>query len=196
MIYESLNDIPLYVFNKILLGDYDSVIIKREQETDSEIKNTCEMLINEYSMILGNSGLREVCMMYEDALNTERMLLIARSGLAMKDVITDNAIEVALEASRYLGYNGDEDNVFDFLERKEKEYTQRFGIAQINIKRYNDTQKDSKKITEKDLADERASLIMAGIPIDQHKISAMEYACLLKSKIEEVKAQKRALNKR
>lgn len=196
MIYESLNDIPLYVFNKILLGDYDSVIIKREQETDSEIKNTCEMLINEYSMILGNSGLREVCMMYEDALNTERMLLIARSGLAMKDVITDNAIEVALEASRYLGYNGDEDNVFDFLERKEKEYTQRFGIAQINIKKYNDTQKDSKKITEKDLADERASLIMAGIPIDQHKISAMEYACLLKSKIEEVKAQKRALNKR
>lgn len=196
MIYESLNDIPLYVFNKILLGDYDSVIIKREQETDSEIKNTCEMLINEYSMILGNSGLREVCMMYEDALNTERMLLIARSGLAMKDVITGNAIEVALEASRYLGYNGDEDNVFDFLERKEKEYTQRFGIAQINIKKYNDTQKDSKKITEKDLADERASLIMAGIPIDQHKISAMEYACLLKSKIEEVKAQKRALNKR
>lgn len=196
MIYESLNDIPLYVFNKILLGDYDSVIIKREQETDSEIKNTCEMLINEYSMILGNSGLREVCMMYEDALNTERMLLIARSGLAMKDVITDNAIEVALEASRYLGYNGEEDNVFDFLERKEKEYTQRFGIAQINIKKYNDTQKDSKKITEKDLADERASLIMAGIPIDQHKISAMEYACLLKSKIEEVKAQKRALNKR
>lgn len=196
MIYKSLNDIPLYVFNKILLGDYDSVLIKREQETDFEIKNTCEMLINEYSMILGNSGLREVCMMYEDALNTERMLLIARSGLAMKDVITDNAIEVALEASRYLGYNGDEDNVFDFLERKEKEYTQRFGIAQINIKKYNDTQKDSKKITEKDLADERASLIMAGIPIDQHKISAMEYACLLKSKIEEVKAQKRALNKR
>lgn len=37
--------------------------------------------------------------------------------------------------------------------------------------------------------------MMAGIPLDQHKISAMEYACLLRAKIEETKALKNKMKK-
>lgn len=114
----------------------------------------------------------------------------------MKDVITANGLETAVEASRYLGYNGDDDKVFDFLEKKVAYYEQRFGMSKIQIEKYNKSKQGEKKLTEKDLANERASLMMAGISIDQHKISAMEYACLLKSKMEEIKAQKRALNKK
>lgn len=195
MIYSNLNDISLYKFNKILLGDYNAIIIKRENETDTEIKHTCEQLISEYSLILGNESARSVCIMYEEALNHERMLLIAKTGYSMKDLIAENAIEVALEASRYLGYNGDEDKVFDFLKSKITYYEQRFGLSKIQIEKYNKENKSDKTLTEKDLANERAMLMMAGVNIDQHKISAMEYACLLKAKMEEIKAQKRALKK-
>lgn len=195
MIYSNLNDISLYKFNKILLGDYNAIIIKRENETDTEIKHTCEQLISEYSLILGNESARSVCIMYEEALNHERMLLIAKTGYSMKDLIVENAIEVALEASRYLGYNGDEDKVFDFLKSKITYYEQRFGLSKIQIEKYNKENKSDKTLTEKDLANERAMLMMAGVNIDQHKISAMEYACLLKAKMEEIKAQKRALKK-
>ena len=195
MIYSNLNDISLYKFNKILLGDYNAIIIKRENETDTEIKHTCEQLISEYSLILGNESARSVCIMYEEALNHERMLLIAKTGYSMKDLIAENAIEVALEASRYLGYNGDEDKVFDFLKSKITYYEQRFGLSKIQIEKYNKENKSDKTLTEKDFANERAMLMMAGVNIDQHKISAMEYACLLKAKMEEIKAQKRALKK-
>lgn len=195
MIYSNLNDISLYKFNKILLGDYNAIIIKRDNETDTEIKHTCEQLISEYSLILGNESARAVCIMYEEALNHERMLLIAKTGYSMKDLIAENAIEVALEASRYLGYNGDEDKVFDFLKNKITYYEQRFGLSKIQIEKYNKENKSDKTLTEKDLANERAMLMMAGVNIDQHKISAMEYACLLKAKMEEIKAQKRALKK-
>lgn len=195
MIYSNLNDISLYKFNKILLGDYNAIIIKRENETDTEIKHTCEQLISEYSLILGNESARAVCIMYEEALNHERMLLIAKTGYSMKDLIAENAIEVALEASRYLGYNGDEDKVFDFLKSKITYYEQRFGLSKIQIEKYNKENKSDKTLTEKGLANERAMLMMAGVNIDQHKISAMEYACLLKAKMEEIKAQKRALKK-
>lgn len=195
MIYSNLNDISLYKFNKILLGDYNAIIIKRENETDTEIKHTCEQLISEYSLILGNESARSVCIMYEEALNHERMLLIAKTGYSMRDLIAENAIEVALEASRYLGYNGDEDKVFDFLKSKITYYEQRFGLSKIQIEKYNKENKSDKALTEKDLANERAMLMMAGVNIDQHKISAMEYACLLKAKMEEIKAQKRALKK-
>lgn len=195
MIYSNLNDISLYKFNKILLGDYNAIIIKRENETDTEIKHTCEQLISEYSLILGNESARSVCIMYEEALNHERMLLIAKTGYSMRDLITENAIEVALDASRYLGYNGDEDKVFDFLKSKITYYEQRFGLSKIQIEKYNKENKSDKTLTEKDLANERAMLMMAGVNIDQHKISAMEYACLLKAKMEEIKAQKRALKK-
>lgn len=195
MIYSNLNDISLYKFNKILLGDTSAVIIKRENETDDEINLTCQQLISEYSLILGDESARSVCIMYEEALNFERMLLIAKTGYAMKDLIAENAIEIALEASRYLGYNGDEDGVFAFLEKKVKYYEQRFGVSKIQIEKYNKSNQSNKKLTEKDLANERASLLMAGIPVDQHKMSAMEYACLLKSKMEEIKAQKRAMKK-
>jgi uncharacterized glyoxalase superfamily protein PhnB len=195
MIYSNLNDISLYKFNKILLGDYNAIIIKRENETDTEIKHTCEQLISEYSLILGNESARSVCIMYEEALNHERMLLIAKTGYSMKDLIAENAIEVALEASRYLGYNGDEDKVFDFLKSKITYYEQRFGLSKIQIEKYNKENKSDKTLTEKDLANERAMLMMAGVNIDQHKISAMGYACLLKAKMEEIKAQKRALKK-
>lgn len=195
MIYSNLNDISLYKFNKILLGDYNAIIIKRENETDTEIKHTCEQLISEYSLILGNESARSVCIMYEEALNHERMLLIAKTGYSMRDLIVENAIEVALEASRYLGYNGDEDKVFDFLKSKITYYEQRFGLSKIQIEKYNKENKSDKTLTEKDLANERAMLMMAGVNIDQHKISAMEYACLLKAKMEEIKAQKRALKK-
>lgn len=195
MIYSNLNDISLYKFNKILLGDYNAIIIKRENETDTEIKHTCEQLISEYSLILGNESARSVCIMYEEALNHERMLLIAKTGYSMRDLIAENAIEVALEASRYLGYNGDEDKVFDFLKSKITYYEQRFGLSKIQIEKYNKENKSDKTLTEKDLANERAVLMMAGVNIDQHKISAMEYACLLKAKMEEIKAQKRALKK-
>lgn len=195
MIYSNLNDISLYKFNKILLGDYNAIIIKRENETDTEIKHTCEQLISEYSLILGNESARSVCIMYEEALNHERMLLIAKTGYSMRDLIVENAIEVALEASRYLGYNGDEDKVFDFLKSKVTYYEQRFGLSKIQIEKYNKENKSDKTLTEKDLANERAMLMMAGVNIDQHKISAMEYACLLKAKMEEIKAQKRALKK-
>ena len=195
MIYSNLNDISLYKFNKILLGDYNAIIIKRENETDTEIKHTCEQLISEYSLILGNESARSVCIMYEEALNHERMLLIAKTGYSMKDLIAENSIEVALEASRYLGYNGDEDKVFDFLKSKITYYEQRFGLSKIQIEKYNKENKSDKTLTEKDLANERAMLMMAGVNIDQHKISAMEYACLLKAKMEEIKAQKRALKK-
>lgn len=195
MIYSNLNDISLYKFNKILLGDYNAIIIKRENETDTEIKHTCEQLISEYSLILGNESARSVCIMYEEALNHERMLLIAKTGYSMRDLIAENAIEVALEASRYLGYNGDEDKVFDFLKSKITYYEQRFGLSKIQIEKYNKENKSDKTLTEKDLANERAMLMMAGVNIDQHKISAMEYACLLKAKMEEIKAQKRALKK-
>lgn len=195
MIYSNLNDISLYKFNKILLGDYNAIIIKRDNETDTEIKHTCEQLISEYSLILGNESARAVCIMYEEALNHERMLLIAKTGYSMKDLIAENAIEVALEASRYLGYNGDEDKVFDFLKSKITYYEQRFGLSKIQIEKYNKENKNDKALTEKDLANERAMLMMAGVNIDQHKISAMEYACLLKAKMEEIKAQKRALKK-
>lgn len=195
MIYSNLNDISLYKFNKILLGDTSAVIIKRENETDDEINLTCQQLISEYSLILGDESARSVCIMYEEALNHERMLLIAKTGYAMKDLIAENAIEVALEASRYLGYNGNEDGVFAFLEKKVKYYEQRFGVSKIQIEKYNKSNQSNKKLTEKDLANERASLLMAGIPVDQHKMSAMEYACLLKSKMEEIKAQKRAMKK-
>lgn len=195
MIYSNLNDISLYKFNKILLGDYNAIIIKRENETDTEIKHTCEQLISEYSLILGNESARSVCIMYEEALNHERMLLIAKTGYSMRDLIAENAIEVALEASRYLGYNGDEEKVFDFLKSKITYYEQRFGLSKIQIERYNKENKSDKTLTEKDLANERAMLMMAGVNIDQHKISAMEYACLLKAKMEEIKAQKRALKK-
>lgn len=196
MIYTNLNDISLYNFNKILLGDTSAVIIKRENETEDEINFTCQQLVNEYSLILGDESARSVCIMYEEALNHERMLLIAKIGLSMKYVITANGLETAVEASRYLGYNGDDDKVFDFLEKKVKYYEQRFGMSKIQIEKYNQSKQGEKKLTEKDLANERASLMMAGISIDQHKISAMEYACLLKSKMEEIKAQKRALNKK
>ena len=196
MIYTNLNDISLYKFNKILLGDTSAVIIERENETDDEINFTCQQLVNEYSLILGDESARSVCIMYEEALNHERMLLIAKIGLSMKDVITANGLETAVEASRYLGYNGDDDKVFDFLEKKVAYYEQRFGMSKIQIEKYNKSKQGEKKLTEKDLANERASLMMAGISIDQHKISAMEYACLLKSKMEEIKAQKRALNKK
>lgn len=195
MIYSNLNDISLYKFNKILLGDYNAIIIKRDNETDTEIKHTCEQLISEYSLILGNESARAVCIMYEEALNHERMLLIAKTGYSMKDLIAENAIEVALEASRYLGYNGDEDKVFDFLKSKITYFEQRFGLSKIQIEKYNKENKSDKTLTEKDLANERAMLMMAGVNIDQHKISAMEYACLLKAKMEEIKAQKRALKK-
>lgn len=195
MIYSNLNDISLYKFNKILLGDYNAIIIKRENETDTEIKHTCEQLISEYSLILGNESARSVCIMYEEALNHERMLLIAKTGYSMRDLIVENAIEVALDASRYLGYNGDEDKVFDFLKSKITYYEQRFGLSKIQIEKYNKENKSDKTLTEKDLANERAMLMMAGVNIDQHKISAMEYACLLKAKMEEIKAQKRALKK-
>lgn len=195
MIYSNLNDISLYKFNKILLGDYNAIIIKRDNETDTEIKHTCEQLISEYSLILGNESARAVCIMYEEALNHERMLLIAKTGYSMRDLIAENAIEVALEASRYLGYNGDEDKVFDFLKSKITYYEQRFGLSKIQIEKYNKENKSDKTLTEKDLANERAMLMMAGVNIDQHKISAMEYACLLKAKMEEIKAQKRALKK-
>lgn len=195
MIYSNLNDISLYKFNKILLGDYNAIIIKRENETDTEIKHTCEQLISEYSLILGNESARSVCIMYEEALNHERMLLIAKTGYSMRDLIVENAIEIALEASRYLGYNGDEDKVFDFLKSKITYYEQRFGLSKIQIEKYNKENKSDKTLTEKDLANERAMLMMAGVNIDQHKISAMEYACLLKAKMEEIKAQKRALKK-
>lgn len=195
MIYSNLNDISLYKFNKILLGDYNAIIIKRENETDTEIKHTCEQLISEYSLILGNESARSVCIMYEEALNHERMLLIAKTGYSMRDLIVENAIEVALEASRYLGYIGDEDKVFDFLKSKITYYEQRFGLSKIQIEKYNKENKSDKTLTEKDLANERAMLMMAGVNIDQHKISAMEYACLLKAKMEEIKAQKRALKK-
>ena len=195
MIYFNLNDISLYKFNKILLGDYNAIIIKRENETDTEIKHTCEQLISEYSLILGNESARSVCIMYEEALNHERMLLIAKTGYSMRDLIVENAIEVALDASRYLGYNGDEDKVFDFLKSKITYYEQRFGLSKIQIEKYNKENKSDKTLTEKDLANERAMLMMAGVNIDQHKISAMEYACLLKAKMEEIKAQKRALKK-
>lgn len=195
MIYSNLNDISLYKFNKILLGDYNAIIIKSENETDTEIKHTCEQLISEYSLILGNESARSVCIMYEEALNHERMLLIAKTGYSMRDLIAENAIEVALEASRYLGYNGDEDKVFDFLKSKITYYEQRFGLSKIQIEKYNKENKSDKALTEKDLANERAMLMMAGVNIDQHKISAMEYACLLKAKMEEIKAQKRALKK-
>lgn len=195
MIYSNLNDISLYKFNKILLGDYNAIIIKRDNETDTEIKHTCEQLISEYSLILGNESARAVCIMYEEALNHERMLLIAKTGYSMRDLIAENAIEVALEASRYLGYNGDEDKVFDFLKSKITYYEQRFGLSKIQIEKYNKENKSDKTLTEKDLANERAVLMMAGVNIDQHKISAMEYACLLKAKMEEIKAQKRALKK-
>lgn len=195
MIYSNLNDISLYKFNKILLGDYNAIIIKRENETDTEIKHTCEQLISEYSLILGNESARSVCIMYEEALNHERMLLIAKTGYSMRDLIAENAIEVALDASRYLGYNGDEDKVFDFLKSKITYYEQRFGLSKIQIEKYNKENKSDKTLTEKDLANERAMLMMAGVNIDQHKISAMEYACLLKAKMEEIKAQKRALKK-
>ena len=133
MIYSNLNDISLYKFNKILLGDYNAIIIKRENETDTEIKHTCEQLISEYSLILGNESARSVCIMYEEALNHERMLLIAKTGYSMRDLIVENAIEVALDASRYLGYNGDEDKVFDFLKSKITYYEQRFGLSKIQI---------------------------------------------------------------
>ena len=196
MIYTNLNDISLYNFNKILLGDTSAVIIKRENETEDEINFTCQQLVNEYSLILGDESARSVCIMYEEALNHERMLLIAKIGLSMKDVITENGLETAIEASRYLGYNGDDDKVFDFLEKKVVYYEQRFGMSKIQIEKYNKSKQGEKKLTEKDLANERASLMMAGISIDQHKMSAMEYACLLKSKMEEIKAQKRALNKK
>lgn len=195
MIYTNLNDISLYKFNKILLGDYNAIIINRENETDTEIKHTCEQLISEYSLILGSEGARTVCIMYEEALNHERMLLIAKTGYAMKDLIAENAMEVALEASRYLGYNGGEDKVFDFLKNKVSYYEQRFGLSKLQIEKYNKENKSDKTLTEKDLANERAVLMMAGVQIDQHKISAMEYACLLKAKMEEIKAQKRALKK-
>lgn len=196
MIYTNLNDISLYNFNKILLGDTSAVIIKRENETDDEINFTCQQLVNEYSLILGDESARSVCIMYEEALNHERLLLIAKIGLSMKDVITRNGIETAMDACKYLGGSVDEDKVFDFLEKKVKEYEKRFGVSKIQIEKYNKSKSSEKQLTEKDLANERASLMMAGIPIDQHKISAMEYACLLKSKMEEIKAQKRALNKK
>lgn len=195
MIYTNLNDISLYKFNKILLGDYSAIIINRENETDTEIKHTCEQLISEYSLILGNEGARSVCIMYEEALNHERMLLIAKTGYAMKDLIAENAMEVALEASKYLGYNGGEDKVFEFLKNKVSYFEQRFGLSKIQIEKYNKENKSDKTITEKDLANERAVLMMAGVQVDQHKISAMEYACLLKAKMEEIKAQKRAMKK-
>lgn len=195
MIYSNLNDISLYKLNKILFGDYNAIIIKRENETDTEIKHTCEQLISEYSLILGNESARSVCIMYEEALNHERMLLIAKTGYSMRDLIVENAIEVALEASRYLGYNGDEDKVFDFLKSNVTYYEKRFGLSKIQIEKYNKENKSDKTLTEKDLANERAMLMMAGVNIDQHKISAMEYACLLKAKMEEIKAQKRALKK-
>lgn len=195
MIYKSLNDIPLYLFNKVLLGDKTALIIKKENETDEEIEYTCDMLVNEYSMILGNSALREVCIMYEEALNLERMLIIAQTGLSMRNFITPEAEELAIEASRYLGFNSNE-SVFEFLEKEEKKLSQRFGLAKLRIKRYKEQTKGSgRELTEKDLADERATLIMAGIPIDQHKLSALEYACILRQKMEEIKAQKRALKK-
>lgn len=195
MIYTNLNDISLYKFNKILLGDYNAIIINRENETDTEIKHTCEQLISEYSLILGNEGARSVCIMYEEALNHERMLLIAKTGYAMKDLIAENAMEVALEASKYLGYNGGEDKVFEFLKNKVSYFEQRFGLSKIQIEKYNKENKSDKTLTEKDLANERAVLMMAGVQVDQHKISAMEYACLLKAKMEEIKAQKRAMKK-
>ncbi len=195
MIYTNLNDISLYKFNKILLGDYSAIIINRENETDTEIKHTCEQLISEYSLILGNEGARSVCIMYEEALNHERMLLIAKTGYAMKDLIAENAMEVALEASKYLGYNGGEDKVFEFLKNKVSYFEQRFGLSKIQIEKYNKENKSDKTLTEKDLANERAVLMMAGVQVDQHKISAMEYACLLKAKMEEIKAQKRAMKK-
>lgn len=184
MLYSNLNDIPLYTFNQILLGDNNAVVIDGKHNKE-EINYTAQMLVSEYYMILGTSS-KEVCIMYEDALNNQRMLLIARCGLDAQNF----DMSVSLEASRYLGYNGDKDKVIEYLEKKEKYYSQRYELSRIAIEKYKKEHENEPKITEKDLANERAALIMSGIPLDQHRISAMEYAFLLKSKIEESKMLK------
>lgn len=193
MIYQSLNDIPLYVFNKMLLGDTKAVLISDDGENEQTISDSCAMLISEYHLILGNSAMKEVCIMYEDTLNLERKLILARAGCAMKNINSQEATDYAIEIGQYLGYK--DGDLFEFLQSREKYYSQRYEIGRLAIEKYQESIKGEKQITEKDLANERAALMMSGINIDQHKISAMEYACLLKSKIEEVKAQKKLMKK-
>lgn len=189
MIYEKLNDIPLNVFNKILLGD-KIAIVKDGQHSEEEIEYTCEMLISEYNAILGDKSSIQSCLMYEEALNNQRLLFIAKIGIELIDIDLDAAIE----ASRHFNYQGEESGLFDFLKSKEEYYRQRFEMSKIAIERHNKS-KNGKKITEQDLAEERAFLMMDGIQIDQYKISAMEYACLLKAKKREIDAQRNILKK-
>lgn len=183
MIYTNLNDISLYQFNKVLLGDYNALVIDGNHDSE-ELKYTADKLINEYYTILGSSRGKEACMMYEDALNNQRLLFISQSLQFLKTVDKETTIHIA----KQIGFKGD--NIDDFLDKNEKYYSQRYELSKIAIEKYNKTHNEDYKLTDKDLANERAALMMSGIPLDQHKISAMEYACLLKAKIEETKALK------
>lgn len=188
MIYERLNDIPLYVFNKILLGDIDAVVINGEH-TKEEKELQSEALINEYFFTIGDKTRKQTCILYEEALNMQRFLMISNIGINM----LKNDINVSLEAARYLKYNGEKEGVKNFLESQNTYYKQRFDLCNLRIKEYKKNNKNDKKLTEQDLADERAALMIAGIQINQYKISAMEYACIIKAKMKEAKAIKSKL---
>ena len=188
MIYEKLNDISLYQFNKVLLGDYNALIIDGKHDS-KELQYTADKLINEYYTILGSTKGKESCMMYEDAINNQRMLFIIQTLQYLKHIDKETTIQFAVQ----IGYSGD--NIDDFLDKKEKYYSQRYELSKIAIDKYNKAHSQEYELSEKDLANERAALMMAGIPLDQHKISAMEYACLLRAKIEETKALKNKMKK-
>lgn len=187
MMYEKLNDIPLYVFNKILLGDIDAVVINGEHSKD-EKQLQSDALIQEYMLTIGDKKRTQICILYEEALNMQRFLYLSSIGIEMINV----DIDTSLEAARYLKYNGDKEKekLKDFLQKQFTYYKQRFDMCNLRIKEYKKNNNTQKKLTEQDLADERAALMIAGVQIDQYKISAMEYACIIKAKIKEAKAIK------
>jgi len=191
MMYEKLNDIPLYVFNKILLGDIDAVVINGEY-SKNEKQLQSDALIQEYMLAIGDKKRTQICILYEEALNMQRFLSLSSIGLEMINV----DINISLEAARHLRYNGDKEQLKDFLEKQFTYYKQRFDMCNLRIKEYKKNNNTQKKLTEQDLADERAALMISGVQIDQHKISAMEYACIIKAKIKEAKAIKSKTKKK
>lgn len=191
MMYENLNDIPLYVFNKVLLGDTDAVVISGEHSKE-EKKLQSEALIQEYMLAIGDKKRTQVCILYEEALNMQRFLTLSSIGLEMINI----DINISIESARRLRYNGDKEQLKDFLEKQFTYYKQRFDMCNLRIKEYKKNNNTQKKLTEQDLADERAALMISGVQIDQHKISAMEYACIIKAKIKEAKAIKSKTKKK
>lgn len=180
MIYEVLDDIPLYRFIDVYLGNYNG-LVKNGKHDDAELKKKAMELIYEYSVIV--KGKRQMVELYhkDEVLCLQGKICLLESCL--KVVALGGSKRIAIDTLEILGYTVAEDKV----EMKIRQILGKFQF-QLRVQQKEESEgkeKDTEKVNRAYFTKEMAMVMKHNkFTFNPYEVSAAMYAHWLKDMID------------